>query len=265
LAARWPCCQFCLTAAWERPQISARWRHGGAEKAHTCFPQGVSPSADTIERNAHMIQADASGHFVLHVDLGLDRIFCLEVDERRGVLTANDPPTVSLPPGDGPRHFSSTPNAHWCYSLQEEGSNIVLFDYDAAEGSWPCVRPSPACRRLRPAATSARRSLFLRCRSSMPAIACMTASESVSVGKNRGADLRLGRNGAGEAIRAASFDPPASSFTLNHGATNGGVFRRGSHTGRLSFTGHYAPVWQSLDHYLLDLAKRWHDAICQIT
>src|SRR5204862_4211822 len=53
-------------------------------------------------------------------------------DERTGVLTANDPAAVSLPPGDGPRHFFFHPNGRWCYSLQEEGSNIVLFDYDAA-------------------------------------------------------------------------------------------------------------------------------------
>ena len=81
-----------------------------------------------------MIQADPSGRFVLHIDLGLDRIFVWKFDERSGVLTPNEPPGVSLPPGDGPRHFCFHPNGRWCYSLQEEGSNIVLFDYDAAKG-----------------------------------------------------------------------------------------------------------------------------------
>ena len=57
-----------------------------------------------------MIQADPSGRFVLHVDLGLDRIFVWKFDERSGVLTPNDPPAVSLPPGDGPRHFCFHPN-----------------------------------------------------------------------------------------------------------------------------------------------------------
>src|SRR5881296_4397042 len=84
--------------------------------------------------HAHMIEADSSGRFVLHADLGLDRIFVWKFDERTGVLTPNDPPAVSLPPGDGPRHFFFHPNGRWCYSLQEEGSNIVLFDYDAAKG-----------------------------------------------------------------------------------------------------------------------------------
>jgi 6-phosphogluconolactonase (cycloisomerase 2 family) len=50
-------------------------------------------------------------------------------------LAANDPASVSLPPGDGPRHFAFHPNARWLYSLQEESSTLVRFDYDAANGT----------------------------------------------------------------------------------------------------------------------------------
>ena len=50
------------------------------------------------------------------------------------MLTPNDPPSVSLPPGDGPRHFHFHPNGRWLYSIQEEGSTVVLFDYDSASG-----------------------------------------------------------------------------------------------------------------------------------
>ena len=82
-----------------------------------------------------MIQSDPSGRFVLHADLGLDKIFVWRFDDQHGVLTANDPPSISLPPGDGPRHFQFHPNGRWLYSIQEEGSTIVLFDYD------PGIRP----------------------------------------------------------------------------------------------------------------------------
>ena len=84
--------------------------------------------------HAHMIQADPSGRFVLHVDLGLDKIFVWKFDDQKGVLTPSDPPAVSLPPGDGPRHFHFHPNDRWFYSIQEEGSTIVFFDYDADKG-----------------------------------------------------------------------------------------------------------------------------------
>ena len=55
-------------------------------------------------------------------------------NEQTGVLTPNEPSAVSLPPGDGPRHFHFHPNGRWFYSIQEEGSTIVLFDYDARAG-----------------------------------------------------------------------------------------------------------------------------------
>ena len=67
-------------------------------------------------------------------DLGLDRIFVWAFDAARGTLTPADPPAVALPPGDGPRHFVFHPNGTWLYSIQEEGSTIVLFDYDADHG-----------------------------------------------------------------------------------------------------------------------------------
>ena len=81
-----------------------------------------------------MIQADATGKFVLHVDLGLDRIYVWKFDVPNGKLIANQPAFVTLPPGDGPRHFHFHPNGRWLYSIQEEGSTLVRFDYDAATG-----------------------------------------------------------------------------------------------------------------------------------
>ena len=44
--------------------------------------------------HAHMIQADPSGRFVLHADLGLDKIFVWKFDAQKGVLTPNEPPAI---------------------------------------------------------------------------------------------------------------------------------------------------------------------------
>ena len=81
-----------------------------------------------------MIEADPSGRFVLAADLGLDQILVWKFDEANGALTPNDPPSVALPSGDGPRHFAFHPKGRWFYSLQEEASTVVTFDYDAANG-----------------------------------------------------------------------------------------------------------------------------------
>jgi 6-phosphogluconolactonase len=84
--------------------------------------------------HAHMIQADPAGRFVFVPDLGLDRIFVWMFDAKKGRLVPNDPSSVALPPGDGPRHFTLHPNGHWFYSLQEEGSTLVVYDYDSTNG-----------------------------------------------------------------------------------------------------------------------------------
>ncbi len=84
--------------------------------------------------HAHMIRSDPTGQFVLAADLALDRILAWKFDSQRGTLSENDPPFVQLPPGDGPRHFVFHPNGRWLYSLQEEASTLVTFDYDSARG-----------------------------------------------------------------------------------------------------------------------------------
>ncbi len=86
--------------------------------------------------HAHMIAPDPHNKFVLSTDLGQDRIYVYRFDSATGRMTPlEDAPFVSLPSGDGPRHFVFHPNGHWLYSLQEESSTITFFRYDAARGS----------------------------------------------------------------------------------------------------------------------------------
>src|SRR5438034_7143634 len=97
-------------------------------------PRGSFAFSGHDRTHAHMIQADPSGRFVLHVDLGLDKLFVWKFDAKKGTLAANEPPALALPPGDGPRHFHFHPNGRWLYTVQEEGSTVVRFDYDADAG-----------------------------------------------------------------------------------------------------------------------------------
>ncbi|MFN7998279.1 MAG: lactonase family protein [Bryobacteraceae bacterium] len=100
----------------------------------TSAPPGSFAISGHDSPHAHMIQADPSGRFVLAADLALDRILIWRFDADHGTLSPNDPPSVSLPPGDGPRHFVFHPNGRWLYSLQEESSTLVTFDYDSMHG-----------------------------------------------------------------------------------------------------------------------------------
>jgi 6-phosphogluconolactonase len=84
--------------------------------------------------HAHMIQPDPAGKFVLHTDLAQDRIYVWLLNRGNGTLTPNSPPFVSVPPGDGPRHFAFHRNGVWLYSLQEEASTLLFYTYAPATG-----------------------------------------------------------------------------------------------------------------------------------
>ncbi len=105
----------------------------GAAHARSAPPGSFAISGHD-RPHAHMIESDPAGRFVLHSDLGMDRIFVWKFDADKGRLEAHHPPFVSLPSGDGPRHFAFHPNRRWLYSLQEEASTLVFFEYDATQG-----------------------------------------------------------------------------------------------------------------------------------
>jgi 6-phosphogluconolactonase (cycloisomerase 2 family) len=111
-------------------------RHQGAvgPPQASSAPPGSFAISGHDRPHAHMIEADPSGRFVLAADLALDQILVWRFDPAKGTLTSHDPPSVALPPGDGPRHFAFHPKGQWLYSLQEEASTVVTFDYDASNG-----------------------------------------------------------------------------------------------------------------------------------
>jgi len=228
----------------------------GPTKA-TNAPKGSFAFSGHDRTHAHMIQADPAGRFVLHVDLGLDKIYIWKFDDAKGTLAAAETPAVALPAGDGPRHFHFHPNGKWLYSIQEEGSTVVLFDYTAATG-----------------ALTARQTI-----SSLPAgftgsnfcseILVSNDGKFVYAG-NRLHDsigiFAIGPNGAltatgnewtrGNYPRSFSFDPTGQFlYCGNQRADNVTVFRVDRRTGGLTFTGHYTPVGNPSHIVFLDLAK----------
>jgi 6-phosphogluconolactonase (cycloisomerase 2 family) len=105
----------------------------GAEHAASAPPGSFAISGHD-RPHAHMIQSDPSGRFVLHTDLATDQIYIWKFDVQTGKLTPAAEPSVKVPSGDGPRHFTFHPNGRWLYCLQEEASTLMLFDYDGQTG-----------------------------------------------------------------------------------------------------------------------------------
>ncbi|HEY1217058.1 MAG TPA: beta-propeller fold lactonase family protein, partial [Bryobacteraceae bacterium] len=84
----------------------------------TSAPPGSFAISGHDRPHGHIIRSDPSGKFVFGSDLGLDEIKIWKFDAERGTLMPNTPESVSVPPGDGPRHFTFHPNGRWFYSLQ---------------------------------------------------------------------------------------------------------------------------------------------------
>jgi 6-phosphogluconolactonase (cycloisomerase 2 family) len=207
--------------------------------------------------HAHMIQADPSGRFVLHCDLGLDQIFVWKFDIHRGALTPNEFPAISLPAGDGPRHFHFHPNGRWFYSIQEEGSTIVLFDYDAGSGRLAARQTIPT---LPPEfAGSSFCSEILVSADGQFVYAGNRLHDSIgifSVGANGDLTFLAAEWTRGNYPRSFNFDPTGQFlYCCNQRADNLAVFRVDRQTGRLTFTGHYTPVGNPSSIVFVDLAK----------
>ncbi|MGD0938164.1 MAG: lactonase family protein [Terracidiphilus sp.] len=107
----------------------------GSKRAYDA-PAGSFAISGHDSPHAHMIAPDPYNKFVVCTDLGQDRIYVYRFDAATGKLTPSEAaPFVSLPSGDGPRHFAFHPNSYWFYSLEEESSTITFFLYDSARGS----------------------------------------------------------------------------------------------------------------------------------
>ena len=213
---------------------------GPTTAAHA--PAGSFAISGHDRTHAHMIQADATGKFVLHVDLGLDRIYVWKFDVPNGKLIANEPGFVTLPPGDGPRHFHFHPNGRWLYSIQEEGSTLVRFDYDAATGR---LTPRQTISTL-PAGFAGSNfcSEILVSHDGKFVYAGNRLHDSIGMfAIQPNGDLKyLGEEWTqGDYPRSFSFDPSGNLlYCLNQRADHVAIFAVDKQTGQLKFTGQFA-------------------------
>ena len=207
-------------------------------------PKGSFAMSGHDRTHAHMIQSDPSGRFVLSSDLGMDRILVWKFDAGAGKLSPNDPPSVSVPPGDGPRHFVFHPNGRWLYSLQEEGSTLMLFDYDAAKGRL-AERQKISSLPKGFAGTNFTSEVRVSADGRF-VYAANRLHDSIGVFKV-GAEGKLTFAGEtwtrGDYPRSFTIDPSGNFlYSCNQRADAITTFRVDKKTGALAFTGRYTPV-----------------------
>src|SRR5215467_14995209 len=215
----------------------------GPQRA-TSAPRGSFAVSGHDKPHAHMIQADAAGRFVLASDLGLDQILIWRFDARTGKLSATDPASVSVPRGDGPRHFVFHPNGQWFYTLQEEASTLVMYDYDSSRGTLTARQTISTLPR--DFAGTNFTSEVLISPDARFLYAANRLHDSIawfSIGE-KGQLTFVGEEWTrGDYPRSFNFDPSGHFlYSCNQRADGITTYRIDRSTGKLTFTGEYTPV-----------------------
>ncbi|MGB9146042.1 MAG: lactonase family protein [Acidobacteriaceae bacterium] len=211
----------------------------------TSAPHGSFASSGHDAPHPHMVAVDPSNQFVLATDLGQDRIYAYRFGQRTGKLSPpRGVPFVSLPTGDGPRHFALHPNGRWLYSIQEEASTVAFFHYDPSTGSLELQQTLSAL----PAgfAGTSFASEILVAPDGKTLYATNRLHDTIAV-FSIAPDGRLSYLAEtptqGDYPVQCRIDPGGNFlYVCNRRSDNITSFRIHRDTGLLSFTGHYAPV-----------------------
>jgi 6-phosphogluconolactonase len=96
----------------------------------------VAPTRQVVASasKAHCIVIDPSNRHVLHTSLGGDLIYQHTFSDATGALSANDPPSVAVEHGAGPRFLCFARNLRFVYLICELDGSIRVFAFDASRG-----------------------------------------------------------------------------------------------------------------------------------
>ncbi len=222
-------------------------------------PGGSFAISGHDQPHAHMIATDPAGKFIISTDLGLDQILVWKLDERTGMLMPNDPPSIAMPAGDGPRHFAFHPAGSWFYCLQEEGSTIVFFAYDSALGQLTprqtisCLPPGFAGSNFTSEIAVSTDGRFVYVANRLhDSIACF------AIDPQSGQLAFVAEEWTrGDYPRSFNFDPTGNFlYSCNQRSDAVAVFRVDRASGQLRFTEQLVPVGNPSAILFLDLAGR---------
>jgi 6-phosphogluconolactonase len=120
-----------------------RVKEDGSLGELTSFIQDVGHSVDPsiqMEPHPHWIGPSPDNRFVIVSDLGIDKVLIFRFDVATGMLSPPDPPSVSVYPGGGPRHFAFDPAGRFGYQLSEMSGTVDVFAWDASQGTLTTVQ-----------------------------------------------------------------------------------------------------------------------------
>ncbi|QDU30922.1 6-phosphogluconolactonase [Anatilimnocola aggregata] len=93
------------------------------------------PNGKVRVPRGHSINVSPDNKLALCADLGLDKVVIYSLDAATGKLSPHEPGFGKTPDRAGPRHFAFHPSGKTAYAINETGSSMTVFDFDAAKGS----------------------------------------------------------------------------------------------------------------------------------
>lgn len=95
--------------------------------------EGKSILPAQTQPRAHSVFIDANNRYAVACDLGADKliIYKLDIDNHRLIPHS----ITEVAPGSGPRHFAFHPSKPYGYVINELGSTVMAFHYDAEHGT----------------------------------------------------------------------------------------------------------------------------------
>jgi 6-phosphogluconolactonase len=112
-----------------------RIKDDGSIGEQTGFMQHTGTSALMGGPRAHWVGLSPDSRFAISTDLGTDQLLIDRFDMTRGSLAPNDPRSVSLPSGCGPRHFLFGPDGKFGYAVTEFSGEVMAYSWDPIPGA----------------------------------------------------------------------------------------------------------------------------------
>jgi 6-phosphogluconolactonase len=220
---------------------------GGKLGKATGFVQheGSSVNKARQERpHAHSVNLSPDNRFAFVADLGIDKVMIYKLGPKSGALTPNDPPSASVAPGAGPRHFAFHPSGKYAYVINELDSTVTAFAYDAAKGALKTLQTVPTLAKPHKGNSTAEvvvhpSGKFLygsnRGHNSIASFAIDTKTGKLTPTGHQGKDVKVPRNFV--------VDPTGKwALVANQDGNSIVVFRIDTDTGKLEPTGHKVEV-----------------------
>ena len=88
-----------------------------------------------MEPHTHSIVVSPDNRYAIVSDLGIDKVLIFDFDAKTGKLSPPGPPSESVYPGGGPRHFTFDPAGRFGYQLSEMSGMVDVFAWDPAKGT----------------------------------------------------------------------------------------------------------------------------------